>query len=114
MGQINDLGDRITDAMERKGFHTPNGISPEKCVTCGISEADVMLGKLMLVVTEVAEAAEAIRHQDQANFNEEIADTIIRLLHISRTCKIDIEGEIERKGAANEKRPVLHGKATSI
>ena len=37
---------------------------------------------LMLIVTELAEAMEAHRVQDQENFREEIADAFIRLLDL--------------------------------
>lgn len=69
-----------------------------------------MLVKLMLVVTEVSEAAEAYRDDDHAHFREEIADTMIRLLDICGTLNIDIETEIEKKMAINRKRPYKHGK----
>jgi NTP pyrophosphatase (non-canonical NTP hydrolase) len=65
---------------------------------------------LMLIVTELAEAMEAYRKQDQANFNEELADTFIRLLDLCGGLKIDIESEIERKSNKNKTRPYKHGK----
>ena len=65
---------------------------------------------LMLIVTELAEAMEAHRHQDQENFKEEIADTFIRLLDLCGGLKIDIEGEIARKSSKNKLRPYKHGK----
>jgi NTP pyrophosphatase (non-canonical NTP hydrolase) len=65
---------------------------------------------LMLVVTELAEAMEAHRHQDQAHFNEELADTFIRLLDLCGGLKIDIESQIEQKSNKNKTRPYKHGK----
>jgi len=65
---------------------------------------------LMLVVTELAEAMEAYRHQDQENFKEELADTFIRLLDLCGGLSIDIEDEIEKKSHTNKKRPFKHGK----
>ena len=65
---------------------------------------------LMLIVTELAEAMEAHRHQDDANFNEELADTFIRLLDLCGELKIDIEEEIYQKSIRNKKRPYKHGK----
>ena len=69
-----------------------------------------MLEKLMLVVTEVAEAAEAWRNDSTFGFDEEIADTFIRLMDICGSLGIDIEVEIGEKMAENENRPYLHGK----
>lgn len=65
---------------------------------------------LMLIVTELAEAMEAHRHQDDANFKEELADTFIRLLDLCGGLKIDIEEEIYQKAVRNKKRPYKHGK----
>jgi len=65
---------------------------------------------LMLVVTELSEAMEAYRVQDKENFNEEIADTFIRLFDLCGGLKIDIEKEIRKKMTRNKKRPYKHGK----
>lgn len=65
---------------------------------------------LMLIVTELAEAMEAHRKQDQDNFKEELADSFIRLLDLCGGLGIDIEGEIAKKSAKNKTRPYKHGK----
>ena len=65
---------------------------------------------LMLIVTELAEAMESYRRQEHENFNEEIADTFIRLLDLCGGLNIDIEVEISRKSEKNKKRPYKHGK----
>ena len=69
----------------------------------------------MLVVTELSEAAEVYR-EHKANwkekFEEEIADTFIRLAHLCGDLEIDIEKAILRKMKINEKRPYKHGKIT--
>lgn len=65
---------------------------------------------LMLIVTELAEAMEAYRKQDQDNFKEEIADVFIRLFDLCGGFDIDIEEEIAKKSARNKTRPYKHGK----
>lgn len=65
---------------------------------------------LMLVVTELAEAMESYRKQEDENFKEEIADTFIRLLDLCGGLGLDIEAEIERKANKNKTRPYKHGK----
>lgn len=65
---------------------------------------------LMLIVTELAEAMEAHRKQDEANFKEELADTFIRLLDLCGGLKIDMENEIYQKSLRNKARPYKHGK----
>jgi NTP pyrophosphatase (non-canonical NTP hydrolase) len=69
-----------------------------------------MMEKLMLVVTEIGEAAEAYRHQDRDNFAEEIADALIRLFDISDSIDLDIGVQLADKMVTNEGRPHKHGK----
>jgi len=66
--------------------------------------------KLMLIVTELAEACEADRKDNKENFNEEIADVFIRLFDLCGHLDIDIENEIHKKMITNTGRPKLHGK----
>ncbi len=65
---------------------------------------------LMLIVTELAEAMESHRVQDDANFKEELADTFIRLFDLCGGLKVDIEEEIAKKTEKNKARPYKHGK----
>ena len=75
-----------------------------------ITARENMLEKLMLVVTELAEAAEDVRHAKWDHFEEEIADTVIRLFDIAGSLEFDLEKAIRDKMAVNVKRPFLHGK----
>ncbi len=65
---------------------------------------------LMLIVTELAEAMESYRVQDDANFREELADTFIRLFDLCGGLNIDITQEIIKKTEKNKNRPYKHGK----
>lgn len=86
---------------------------------------------LMLVTSELGEAMEAHRkgkfsqwdkfHQGIAHgnlfetyikdtFEDEIADSVIRLLDLSAGLGIDLEKHINEKIKFNESRPKLHGK----
>jgi hypothetical protein len=67
--------------------------------------------RLMLIVSELGEALEALRHNDGDNFKEELADVAIRLADLCGGLEIDLESEIERKMQINEQRPYKHGKA---
>jgi len=98
------LSQSIHAWAHRKGFYTGEHRPP--CVHVGGNR----LAVLMLVVTELGEAAEAIRRDDESNFREEIADAIIRLLDLAAADGMDIHQEIEDKMAFNEQRPVRHGK----
>jgi NTP pyrophosphatase (non-canonical NTP hydrolase) len=74
------------------------------------TDKEAMLGKLMLVVSEVGEAGEAVMENNPELFAEELADTFIRLFDICGACKIDIGTEIIKKMQVNENRPIKHGK----
>jgi NTP pyrophosphatase (non-canonical NTP hydrolase) len=77
----------------------------------GFWEKERNIGEaLMLIVTELAEAMEGYRKQDNENFKEELADAFIRLLDLCGGLKIDIEDEICRKSMKNKNRPYKHGK----
>lgn len=93
--KLNEYAKYCVAWRERKGF---------------VTSWQNMLEKLMLVVSELGEAAEAYRHNDRANFKEEIADTFIRLLDITGTLDMDIEKAIIEKMGYNETRPLQHGK----
>lgn len=67
--------------------------------------------RLMLIVSEVAEAQDGLRYNDIANFKEELADVAIRLGDLCGGLDIDLEEEIKKKMAKNKDRPYLHGKA---
>jgi len=65
---------------------------------------------LMYVVTELSEAMEAWRNDDRDAFEEEIADSFIRLMHIVGLLDIPIGQRIEEKRRKNRNRPYRHGR----
>jgi len=104
---LNELAYNINQWAIEKGFFTPPGIFGEK-------NSDATLGKLMLIVTEIAEAAEAVRHGDLENFVEELADTQIRLLQLCGAMGIDLDLAVDMKMMVNADRPHRHGKITTL
>jgi len=63
--------------------------------------------KMVLIHSEISEAYEAYRHKNidgPGGFNEELADIIIRTLHLAGILKIDIEKEILNKIKTNNDR----------
>lgn len=102
-----DLCRRAVSNRVAKGFNTPSDLNTPE-------QRDSMLGKLMLVVTEVAEAAEAVRHKNFENFSEELADVCIRIFDIAGSCHIDLEHAVTMKMKVNEARPRLHGKECGL
>jgi NTP pyrophosphatase (non-canonical NTP hydrolase) len=66
-------------------------------------------GVLALVHSEVSEALEAFRKDDKANFIEEMADVVIRVLDCTEGLGMDIESAIHAKLAKNRTRGYKHG-----
>lgn len=64
---------------------------------------------LALIHTEVSEATEAFRADDKANFAEECADILIRVLDLTTGLGIDIETVINAKLEKNKQRGFKHG-----
>lgn len=113
---LNSLRDSIHQANKEKGFW----------------EGERNTGELlMLVVSELSEALEALRHERTAEaykdtqvmsfvtvfqalikdtFEDEIADAIIRLFDLAGGLGIDIDNHIAMKLAYNSTRPAKHGK----
>lgn len=79
-----------------------------------MTNAECMIGKLMLVGTEVAEAMEDVEIGNYAGFQEELADTYIRLNDLVGQMNIDMDTEVDKKMRANELRPRKHGKLTTL
>lgn len=67
--------------------------------------------RLMLIVGELAEAQEGLRHDDIDNFLEELADVAIRLADLCGGLNINLEDAIVKKMEKNRQRPYKHGKA---
>ncbi|UZQ52729.1 nucleotide pyrophosphohydrolase [Clostridium kluyveri] len=65
---------------------------------------------LMLIVSEIAEAQEALRKGDMENFGEELADVVIRTADLCGGLNIDLESEIKKKMEKNKTREFKHGK----
>lgn len=107
MGEMDNRVRLIHEWAHRKGFWK-NG----ECRQQGTCEhaSGSMAAALMLVVSELGEAVEALRNQDRENFQEEITDAVIRLFDIAGGTGIHLSETIAAKMAKNEKRPWRHGK----
>lgn len=100
----------INEWAERKGFWTFTDPVP-------LESSLIKSTKLMLVVTELAEAVEGLRKPipstipPYTNEEEEIADAIIRLLDYAGQYNLRIGEAVIEKIALNEGRPHRHDKA---
>lgn len=91
---INQLCDEAYATAKSKGWHD------EKRETGTL---------LALVHSEVSEALEADRKGDQENFEEELADVLIRIFDLCGSLGIDLEDALETKMELNKGRSHKHG-----
>lgn len=82
-----------------------------KCCGYTLETLNAISARLMLIVSELAEAQEALRKNDKDNFKEELADVAIRLGDLCGGLGIDLEAEILKKMIRNKDRPYKHGRA---
>lgn len=89
---------------------------------CDLTNPDVVNGKLMLIVSELGEACEAVRKGNpkcnkpglefMGNFEEEMADVVIRVGDLMQAMGYNLEDAIEAKMKYNLSRPYKHNKLT--
>jgi NTP pyrophosphatase (non-canonical NTP hydrolase) len=117
-GNLNDLAKRIFENAKKHGFHEEGENIPEQ---------------LMLIVSELGEACEALRKGKRFDlydrvkdydvlpelvfeqvvkdtFEDELADVLIRTLGLAGSMGIDIDFHVSEKMWYNEGRPFKHGK----
>ena len=104
MNSLKSLGEEIAEINKANGW---------KCLTPDEWNPDINPYKipavLMLITSEISEALEAFRKRDRENFEEELADTFIRLLDCTQGLGIDIESVILDKMKKNRNRGYKHG-----
>ncbi len=64
---------------------------------------------LCLIHSEVSEALEAYRHNDDDNMGEELADIVIRVMDMAEYYNIDLAEQIIKKHNHNKTREYRHG-----
>lgn len=91
---INDLCKEAFETAKSKGWHN----EPRETGTL-----------LALIHSEVSEALEADRKGDKQNFEEELADTCIRIFDLCGSRGIDLEKAVKIKMDKNKGRSFKHG-----
>lgn len=96
MTSFRELQEEAWEIAEANGFHDDER-----------SRAKV----LALIHSEVSEALEADREDlSEAEYAEELADIVIRVMDHAETEGIDLESKIVEKNAKNRNRDYKHGK----
>ena len=78
--------------------------------TIDLKDRRHVLSLMALITTEVSEAVEAVRKDDLANFEEELADVLIRVFDTAGGMGLNLGRAVYDKMKKNEARPYLHGK----
>jgi len=99
---LNILSRDVWNTAEKHGFHKTHQVTDRPWIQFVI--------EFLLIITEIGEAVEALRINDQANFKEELADIIIRALDLAYGAGIEIGPAVIEKAMLNVERPKLHGK----
>lgn len=98
---MNQLAKEINEVNRNNGW---NVLEPEQW------EDDYKIPAILaLIHSEVSEALEAFRVGDGENFEEELADVIIRVLDCAGGLDLDMDSAVESKIEKNRRRGYRHG-----
>lgn len=122
---INEWAREIGEWGTRKGWDKPPmcetrsfNMHGESIVEPKGVDVNAVLAKIALCHTELSEAVEAVRDGKYVAYLKdgkpegmviELADAVIRIMHLCDLLGLDLEEAIEQKMAANEKREYRHG-----
>jgi NTP pyrophosphatase (non-canonical NTP hydrolase) len=101
---LHDLGQMINDINDANGWDV---CQPDDWGEDG--NPYKIPAVISLCHSELSEALEAYRHNDEGNFIEEMADTLIRIIDCTHGLSMDLAGAVFAKLAVNRTRGHRHG-----
>ena len=101
MNPLNTIG------REARAINVDHGFTPP--VQADWGDTHKVPAFLGLIHSEVSEALEAFRRADLFNFQEELADIIIRTLDLGYGLAMDMDATVAKKMEENKTRPYTHG-----
>lgn len=111
---LDDMSREIHEHNRRQGFYDREHLRVVDPVTGDVEgrpeNPSLPSEKLLLIVSEVCEAQDALRNGDRENEAEEIADILIRTLDYAAWRDISLDREVRAKMGKNRDRPHLHGR----
>ena len=116
--QVKEMGfwDSMVESLELIGDDFNHYLLTDHAKNCIKSTRDAFITqKIMLIVSELGEAVEAIRKDKYGiemkdTFEDEIADSLLRTFDLCEMLGIDIEKQLEWKREFNKTREKMHGK----
>lgn len=101
MSELNKIGAEIVQINKANGWN----VATPDCWR----DTHKIPALLALVHSEVSEALEGFRHNDRANFEEELADVVIRVLDLAAGLGVDVDSVVRAKLEKNKTRGHRHG-----
>lgn len=112
---LDDIARSIHEQNRSKGFYDRERLRVVDPVTGDVEgtpkNPSLPSEKLLLIVSEVCEAQDALRNDDRENEEEEVADILIRTLDYAAWRGFSMDGAVWAKMGKNRERPQLHGRA---
>jgi hypothetical protein len=111
--QLDELAVEIHATAREKGFWEHENIEVSTCLgetAARPANPSIDGEKIALMHSELSEALDALRDGNMDHVEEELADTIIRILDYSCARGLSMDFAIAKKMAKNLERPKLHGR----
>lgn len=107
---LDDLAQECHDISKAHGFWDHAIVEHDAAEMRAIVNPSINGEKIALMHSELSEALEACRDGDRDQEEEELADTIIRILDYAHARGFSMDKTVRAKITKNRDRPHLHGR----